>query len=232
MLFRSRRRTDARLSRGLSDGFTEQALGVLTSPKLVEALDLEREDPKIRALYGIDNPTVLGYSLDKGYQAVMSRFLQARRAVEAGARCVTCSFAHFDWHGNNFGNARKVLPLLDQGIAALVQDLHDRGMEKDVTVVVWGEFGRTPKINARAGRDHWSRVHSALVAGGGMTTGQVIGSTNRLGEEADSRPVHMQEVFATIYRNLGIDLEHTTIDDHNDRPQYLIEQRQPIAELA
>jgi hypothetical protein len=231
-LDRFRRRTDARLSRGLSDGFTEQALGVLTSPKLVEALDLEREDPKIRALYGIDNPTVLGYSLDKGYQAVMSRFLQARRAVEAGARCVTCSFAHFDWHGNNFGNARKVLPLLDQGIAALVQDLHDRGMEKDVTVVVWGEFGRTPKINARAGRDHWSRVHSALVAGGGMTTGQVIGSTNRLGEEADSRPVHMQEVFATIYRNLGIDLEHTTIDDHNGRPQYLIEQRQPIAELA
>ncbi len=231
-LDRFRRRTDAQLSRGLYDGFTEQALGVLTSPKLVEALDLEREDPKVRALYGTDNPTVLGYSLDKGYQAVMSRFLQARRAVEAGARCVTCSFAHFDWHGNNFGNARKVLPLLDQGIAALVQELHDRGMEKDVTVVVWGEFGRTPKINARAGRDHWSRVHSALVAGGGMKTGQVIGSTNRLGEEADSRPVHMQEVFATIYRNLGIDLEHTTIDDHNGRPQYLIEQRKPIAELA
>ena len=227
-----RRRADAQVNQTLHDGFTKQALNVLTSPKLVEALDLEREDPKVRASYGVDSPKVLGYPLKNGYQAVMSRFLQARRAVEAGARCVTCSFAHFDWHGNNFGHARKVLPLLDQGIAALVQDLHDRGMEKDVTVVVWGEFGRTPKINPKAGRDHWSRVHSALVAGGGMQTGQVIGATNRLAEEASQRPVHMQEVFATIYRNMGIDLEHTTIDDHNGRPQYLIEKRQPIPELA
>jgi len=231
-LDRFRRRADAQINQTLHDGFTKQALNVLTSPKLIEALDLEREDPKVRARYGTDDPKVLGYPLENGYQAVMSRFLQARRAVEAGARCVTCSFAHFDWHGNNFGHARKVLPLLDQGIAALVQDLHDRGMEKDVTVVVWGEFGRTPKINPKAGRDHWSRVHSALVAGGGMQTGQVIGATNRLAEEASQRPVHMQEVFATIYRNMGIDLEHTTIDDHNGRPQYLIERRQPIPELA
>jgi hypothetical protein len=231
-LDRFRRQADAGLSENLYDDFTEQALGVLASPKLVEALDLEREDPKVRARYGTDSPKVLGYPLDNGYQAVMSKFLQARRAVEAGARCVTCSFAHFDWHGNNFGNARKVIPLLDQGIAALVQDLHDRGMEKDVTVIVWGEFGRTPKINKRAGRDHWPRVHSALLAGGGMQTGQVIGSTNHLAEEAADRPVHMQEVFASLYRNLGIDVEHTTITDHNGRPQYLVERRKPIPELA
>jgi hypothetical protein len=226
-----RRNVDAGLTKGLYDDFTEQALGVLTSPKLVEALDLEREDPEVRARYGKDEPKALNYSLDKGYQAVTSRFLQARRVVEAGARCVTCSFAHFDWHGNNFNYARKVVPLLDQGIAALVQDLHDRGMEKDVTVLVWGEFGRTPKINARAGRDHWPKVHSALMAGGGMQTGQVIGSTNRLAEEAVDRPVHMQDVFATLYRNLGINVAETTIPDNNGRPQYLIDRHEPIQEL-
>ena len=227
-----RRNVDVQLTKGLYDDFTAQALGVLTSPKLVEALDLEREDPEVRARYGKDNPKVLNYSLDKGYQAVMSRFLQARRVVEAGVRCVTCSFAHFDWHGNNFNYARKVVPLLDQGIAALVQDLHDRGMEKDVTVLVWGEFGRTPKINARAGRDHWPKVHAALMAGGGMQTGQVIGSTNRLAEEAVDQPVHMQDVFATLYRNLGINVAETTILDNNGRPQYLIDRHEPIQELV
>jgi hypothetical protein len=230
-LDRFRRAADARLAEGLSDSFTEQALGVLTSPKLVEALDLEREDPEIRARYGQDDPQVLGYSLDKGYQAIMSNFLLARRAVEAGARCVTCSFAHFDWHGNNFKSGRKVIPLLDQGVAALVQDLHERGLDKDVTVLVWGEFGRTPKINERAGRDHWPRVHAALMAGGGMTTGQVIGKTNRLAEDAIDRPVHMQEVFATVYRNLGIDVGRTTIPDNNGRPQYLVDHHDAIPEL-
>lgn len=231
-LDRFRTSSDKRLATGLYDDFTEQALGVLTSSRLVEAMDLTKEDPAVRAKYGKDNPDVLGYSHDKGYQAIMSRFLQARRLVEAGARCVTCSFAHFDWHGQNFRNARKVVPLLDQGIAALVEDIHDRGLDRDVTVLVWGEFGRTPKINERAGRDHWPRVHAALLAGGGMPTGQVIGSTNRLAEEAADRPVHMQEVFATVYRNLGIDVASTTIPDNNGRPQYLVDRREPIAELT
>jgi hypothetical protein len=231
-LDRFRRAADAQASSGLYDTFTEQALGVLTSSRLAEALDLEREDPEVRARYGQDAPDVLGYSLDKGYQAVMSRFLQARRLVEAGARCVTCSFAHFDWHGSNFANARKVVPLLDQGVAALVEDLHERGLDKDVTVLVWGEFGRTPVINQRAGRDHWPSVHAALLAGGGMRTGQVIGATNRLAEVAADRPVHMQEVFATVYHNLGIDVSATTIPDHNGRPQYLVDHHAPIRELV
>ena len=230
-LDRFRRTADAQAASGRLDTFTEQALGVLTSSKLLEALDVEREDPRVRARYGEDAPDVLGYSHDKGYQAIMSRFLQARRLVEAGARCVTCSFAHFDWHGKNFDNARKVVPLLDQGVAALVEDLHERGLDKDVTVLVWGEFGRTPKINERAGRDHWPAVHAALLAGGGMRSGQVIGSTNRLAEQAEDRPVHMQDVFATVYRNLGIDVARTTIPDHNGRPQYLVERREPIREL-
>ncbi|MDA1017267.1 MAG: DUF1501 domain-containing protein [Planctomycetota bacterium] len=231
-LDRFRRTVDRELASGLYDDFTEQALGVLTSSKLVEAMNLEKEDPAVRARYGKDNADVLGYSHDKGYQAIMSRFLQARRLVEAGARCVTCSFAHFDWHGQNFGNARKVVPLLDQGVAALVEDLHERGLDQDVTVLVWGEFGRTPKINERAGRDHWPKVHAALLAGGGMTTGQVIGSTNRLAEEASDRPIHMQDVFATVYRNLGINVASTTIPDNNGRPQYLVERHAAIPELA
>jgi uncharacterized protein (DUF1501 family) len=231
-LDRFRREADRKQAAGLYDDFTEQALGVLTSSKLVEAMDLEREDPAVRARYGKDDPDVLGYSHDKGYQAIPSRFLQARRLVEAGARCVTCSFAHFDWHGQNFRNARKVVPLLDQGVAALVEDLHERGLDKDVTVLVWGEFGRTPKINARAGRDHWPGVHAALMAGGGMRTGQVIGTTNRLAEEAIDRPVHMQEVFATLYQNLGINVASTTIPDNNGRPQYLVDRHEVIEELV
>ena len=231
-LDRFRRAADADLDAGLYDTFTEQALGVLSSSKLAEAMDLEREDPKVRARYGQDNPKVLGYALDQGYQAIMSRFLQARRLVEAGARCVTCSFAHFDWHGSNFAHARKVVPLLDQGIAALVEDIHDRGLEKDVTVIVWGEFGRTPKINKSAGRDHWPTVHAALLAGGGMRMGQTIGSTNRLAESAEDRPGHMQEVFATLYNNLGINVATATIPDHNGRPQYLLERQQPIRALV
>ncbi|MCH5373614.1 MAG: DUF1501 domain-containing protein [Planctomycetes bacterium] len=227
-----RRQADAQLAAGSFDTFTEQALGVLSSSKLAEALDVEKEDPEVRARYGQDDPKVLGYSLDKGYPAIMSRFLQARRLVEAGVRCVTCSFAHFDWHGQNFANARKVVPLLDQGVAALVQDLHDRELSDDVTVLVWGEFGRTPKINDRAGRDHWPSVHAALLAGGGMQTGQVIGSTNRLAEVAADRPVHMQDVFATVYHNLGLDPHITTIPDHNGRPQYLVDRRDPIRELV
>jgi len=231
-LDRFRRQADAGLNAGLYDTFTEQALGVLSSSKLVEALDLEREDPEVRARYGQDDIKVLGYPEDKGYSAIMSRFLQARRLVEAGVRCVTCSFCHFDWHGQNFASARKVVPLLDQGVTALVQDLHDRGLADDVTVLVWGEFGRTPKINERAGRDHWPSVHAALLAGGGMQTGQVIGSTNRLAEVAADRPVHMQEVFATVYHNLGLDPHITTIPDHNGRPQYLVDRRDPIRELV
>ncbi len=231
-LDRFRRVADERIASGLYDDYTEHALGVLTSPKLVEALDLDRESPETRARYGEDKMDALGYTQDKGYQAMTSPFLQARRLVEAGARCVTCSFAHFDWHGDNFRSARKVIPLLDQGIAALVADLHERGLDQDVTVLVWGEFGRTPKINERAGRDHWPRVHAALLAGGGMRTGQVIGSTNRLAEEAIDRPVHMQEVFATLYRNLGIDTDLVTIPDNSGRPQRLVDQHQAIAELA
>ncbi|MDG1894334.1 MAG: DUF1501 domain-containing protein [Fuerstiella sp.] len=214
------------------DPFTEQALNVLTSSRLADALDLNREDPEIRASYGQDDPNALPYS-SKGYKAIMSKFLLARRLVQAGARCVSATFADFDWHSGNFANGRKVIPLLDQGLSALIDDLYRHDLQDDVTVVVWGEFGRTPKINAKGGRDHWSRNTFALLAGGGMPVGQVIGTTNRYAEEPIDRPVHFQEVFATLYRNLGIDIDHATVTDLNGRPRYLLDpQYRPLPELA
>ena len=214
------------------DPLTEQALNVLTSSRLADALDLDKEDPGIRASYGIDDPKVLSYS-HLGYQAIMSKFLLARRLVQAGARCVTATFADFDWHGSNFSNGRKVIPLLDQGLSALIDDLYRHGLENDVTVIVWGEFGRTPKINKSAGRDHWGRNTFALLAGGGMPVGQVVGTTNRYAEEPIDRPVHFQEVFATLYRNLGIDTESTTITDLGGRPRYLVDAGyRPLPELT
>jgi hypothetical protein len=226
----ARRRLDGWGASGRVDRFTEQALGILSSSRLVEALDLSREPASVRERYGQDDPQCLPYS-NLGYQAHMSKFLAARRLVEAGARCVTIAFADFDWHGANFTNGRKVIPLLDQGLAALVTDLHERGLDQEVSVVVWGEFGRTPQINASAGRDHWPRVNFALLAGGGMRTGQVIGATNRLAEEAVARPVTYGDIFATLYHRLGLDVSATTLPDLNGRPQYLADSLQPIREL-
>ena len=156
----------------------------------------------------------------------------ARRLVEAGVRSVTLSFGRWDSHGANFDLVRDHGGKLDQAVSALVEDLDERGMLDDVTILVWGEFGRTPRINANAGRDHWPQVSCALMAGGGMKTGQAIGATNRLGERAVERPVHVQEIVATAYHNLGIDPMTTTVNDPTGRPQFLIDHREPIRELV
>ena len=177
-----------------------QALSILTSSRLVEALDLEREDPRLRDRYGRGSPEPAGYG-DAG-PLLNDYFLAARRLVEAGVRVVTLAYGRWDWHGKPYGttfeNARDHLPMLDIGLTALLDDLYDRGMEKDVSVIVWGEFGRTPKINKDGGRDHWPAVSCALLAGGGMRVGQVIGSTDRLAEQPKDRPVSFQEIFATL----------------------------------
>jgi len=226
---RFRRDVDASgLMEGL-DSFNEQAFGMLTSSKLLEALDIEKEDPKVRACYGKGDPK----NRDDGGPKLMEHMLVARRLVEAGARCVTLAFSRWDHHGDNFGALRQDLPLLDQGVSALVEDLHQRGLDKDVSVVVWGEFGRTPTINKDAGRDHWPRVSCGLLAGGGMKTGQVIGATDRLGGEAVERPVQFGDVFATLYHNLRIDVAKVTVTDLNGRPQYLVDAGcQPMKELV
>lgn len=203
------------------DSFTERALDVLTSSRLLEALDLSKEDPKLRERYGDGKP--FNYQYD-GAPTINEHLLIARRLVEVGVRCVTLTYGRWDSHGANFDLVRDHGSKLDQGFSALVEDLESRGMLNDVTVIAWGEFGRTPRINPQAGRDHWPQVSCALLAGGGMRLGQAIGSTNRLGEYANDRPVHMQEVLATLYHNLGLDPATTTIKDPTGRPQYLVEK--------
>jgi hypothetical protein len=210
------------------DQMTEKALGVLMSSRLVEALDLSREDPKIREKYGDGKPYQFQFD---GAPTVNEQFLMARRLVEAGVRCVTLTFGRWDSHGKNFDLVKDHGGKLDQALSALVDDLDVRGMLDDVTVIVWGEFGRTPRINNNAGRDHWPQVSCALLAGGGMKTGQAIGSTNRLGEYASNRPVQFGEVFATLYHNLGVDVSRTFILDPTGRPQHLIDKA-PLRELV
>ena len=205
------------------DNFHQQAFGVLTSSQLATALDISKEDPKTIERYGKGTEKLTA----DGCWKRLDQFLMARRLVEAGARCVTLGFSRWDWHSGNFNRARTDFPLLDQGVSSLVQDLHDRGLDKDVSVVVWGEFGRTPKINKNGGRDHWPRVSCALLAGGGMNHGQVIGATDRLGGEATERPVHFQEVFSTLYHSAGIDARRTTVDDLGGRPRYLVDDLYP-----
>lgn len=211
------------------DGFNEQAFGMLTSSRLLEALNVEKEPAALRERYGKGDPKVHGDAAPM----LNEQFLIARRLVEAGARMVTVAYGFWDYHGNNFANARNDLPLLDQALSALIADLHDRGLDQDVSVICWGEFGRSPTINKDAGRDHWPRANCALLAGGGMKVGQVIGATDRLGGEPSERPVQFGEVFATLYQNLGIDVTKVTIPDLTGRPQFLVPDGcHPMKELV
>jgi len=221
------------------DEFQQQAFEVITSPRLAEALDLSREDDGIRSRYGLNDT----YPNEREGKTLLDQFLLARRVIEAGARCVTLAFTrwpfgrmlqgdyNWDWHKDNFNEARGALPIFDLGMSAMISDLDERGLLDEIAVVAWGEFGRTPKINANAGRDHWPNVAGALVAGGGMTSGQVIGSTNRLGEEPLNRPVHFRDVFASFYHRMGIDVATTQFTDLAGRPQYLVGDHRPLPEL-
>ena len=202
---------------GLMDGvdaFTEQAFNVLTTGRLVKALDLSEEDPRVRERYGDGKPYKYQYD---GAPTANEQLLLARRLVEAGVRCVTLTFGRWDSHGRNFDLVRDHGSKLDQALSTLIEDLDARGMLDDVTGIAWGEFGRTPKINAGAGRDHWPNVSCAILAGGGMRTGQTIGATNRFGEFAEHRPVYFQEVIATRYHNLGIDPMSKPVQDQAGR---------------
>jgi uncharacterized protein (DUF1501 family) len=209
------------------DSFTQQAFDILTSSRLVEALDISREPQHVRERYGEGDSRNFGDGAPRNLQ----HFLMARRLVEAGCRVVTLNFGRWDFHSDNFNGMKNThLPQFDQGLSALIADLHERGLDKDVAVVAWGEFGRTPQINKDAGRDHWPQVGGGLIAGGGFRTGQVIGATDRLGAEIAERPVHFGEVLSTLYRHLGIGAE-TTLRDFAGRPQYVMDQRPPLPEL-
>jgi hypothetical protein len=215
------------------DRFSEQAVNILTSGKLAAALDLEKESPAVLKRY---TPTVDAerdrerfYTAEDATSA--RKLLLARRLLEAGVRCVSVSFSDFDTHSKNFPRMRQLLPIIDHALHALVSDLDERGMLNDVSIVVWGEFGRTPRVNKNGGRDHWPAVGPALLAGGGMKVGQVLGATDRYAGSVLARPVKYQDIFATLYRNLGIDPGATTLSDPNGRPQHLLDGGEPIREV-
>lgn len=236
---RFRHQFDRRQSVAGLDEFQQQAFDVITSRRLAEALDLSREDDGIYDRYGLNQ----SFPNERDGKTLLDQFLLARRVIEAGARCVTLAFTrwpfgrmlqgdyNWDWHKDNFNEARGALPLFDLGMSAMIGDLEERGLLDEIAVVAWGEFGRTPKINANAGRDHWANVAGALVAGGGLRSGQVIGSTDRLGGEPLDRPVHFRDVFASFYHRMGIDVATTRFTDLAGRPQFLVGEHRPLPEL-
>ena len=214
-----RREADASGQMEAMDSYTQRAYSMVTSGRVAEALDLKKEDPTVVERYGKNS----------------SNLLAARRLIEAGVRTVsmTAPWGGWDTHGNNFKNLKsRNLPQMDEGLSALVWDLDRLGMLNDVSVVVWGEFGRTPRINDKAGRDHWPKVSMAFMAGGGIKAGQVVGATDRIAGVAKDRPVDYQEVMATLYHNMGVDVATTQIIDPSGRPQYLLDVRKPISELV
>jgi hypothetical protein len=196
------------------DSFTTRAFDMIASGTVRKALDLTREDPRTRDRY-------------KGIE----QFLTARRLVEAGVGCVTLSIGGWDTHAGNFKQMRRQLPDVDRAIANLVQDLCDRGMDRDVVTVMWGEFGRTPKINGNdGGRDHWPAVMSALVAGGGLKMGQAVGSSSARGEYPRDGRCTVPQVLSTLYHAMGID-PSMTFTNGAGRPMYILDDREPIREL-
>jgi uncharacterized protein (DUF1501 family) len=230
----SRRADDAARNMTGIDAFNEQALAMITSTKARNAFDVEREPEHIRHRY-----------------RTAPQFLQARRLVEPGVKVVTltylgaeetyrkkvCPFGGGTWdtHGNNFLCLGHLLPQFDLGLHALLTDLEEHGMDEDVAVVCWGEFGRSPRITPNPGRtpgrNHWPSAGFSLLAGGGLTTGQAIGATDDRGGYPTTHPYSTQNVLATLYRVLGID-SATTLPDHNGRPRYLLDDRRLIKELV
>jgi hypothetical protein len=211
------------------DAYTLRALDMISSSRVREAFDLSREPAAMHERYGGD----IHYKYDPDRRRCWegSKFLLARRLVEAGVPVVTLAVGVWDTHSDHFRYQRDNVPLLDRSLHALITDLHDRGLDDDVAVVVCGEMGRTPRINKTGGRDHWPSAGFALFAGGGLRTGQVVGATDVRGERPQSRPYTPQNILATMYHVLGID-PATTFVDHAGRPRYLLDDQEPIAELV
>lgn len=209
-----RRDVDATGTMKGMDSYTEKAIDMVTGGVVRSALDIKKEDAKTLERYkGVEN------------------FLTARRLVEAGVGFVTLSYGGWDTHSDNFKTLKKQLPVLDRAIANLVQDLHDKGMGDDVVLFVAGEFGRTPKVNMNAGRDHWSPVMSAMVAGGGLKMGQAVGASTARGERPKDNPVTVPQLLSTIYRAIGIDPSQT-FPNGSGRPMYVLDDRDAVKELV
>jgi hypothetical protein len=232
-----RRELDTRRESQDMDAYTARALDIVTSSKAREAFDLSREPDKVRDRYGSkdDKYIYVGTKADSPWEG--HKFLLARRLVEAGVPVVTLRVASWDHHGNVVSSAggtiflslKTALPLLDRSLYALVTDLHERGLDKEVLVLVWGEFGRTPKLSQN-GRDHWPDVGFALFAGA-VRTGQVVGQTDSHGGRPKSRGVGAQNVLGTLYHALGIDPTQK-LPDFSGRPMQLLDDGEPISELV
>jgi hypothetical protein len=229
-----RRNVDWQAEASAMDRYSAQALDLVTSPRVRDAFDVTLEPSRVRDAYG---PVVTVKSATESKMVPWNplAFLQARRLVEAGVSVVTVAAGDWDHHSatgapNIFDGLRSLVPAYDQAIAALITDLHERGLERDVLVVVWGEFGRTPKISERGGRDHWPPAGCVLFAGGGLKMGQTVGATDRNAAQPTTRPIGPQNVLATLYRHLGIN-PAATIPDHRGRPMYLLDEQEPVAEL-
>ena len=200
------------------DEFYEKAHGIITSPAAKKAFDVGAEPEKVRERYG---------KTQFGHQCLL-----ARRLVESGVQFVTVTDGGWDTHANNFKSLKdRLLPRIDRGLSALIEDLKVRGLLDDTLVVWFGDFGRTPKINPSAGRDHWATAGCALMAGGGLKVGQVVGRTNALGEYVTDTPVGPADLAATIYTTLGINL-HTWYKAQDGRPIELCPEGKPVRDLV
>jgi hypothetical protein len=239
-----RREIDSSSNMRAIDSFEAQALSLLTSTEAQQAFDISQEDDRIRDRYGRN--------------AWGQQCLMARRLVEAGVELITTTFdgplcgrvANWDDHAVNhhvFDAQAFRLPVFDQAVTALVEDIYERGLDRRVLVVVTGEFGRTPRISyvassgggvasgpagtVQPGRDHWPNANSMLFAGGGIRTGQVIGATDRRGEEVIERRFGVGDFLATMYRHLGIDAARVAIPNFAGRPIPILSEGAPISEL-
>jgi hypothetical protein len=236
-LDRLRRGLDLHAALEATDKFRDQAFQLLASPEVADAFDVSREADATHQRYGRN---VWGQAC-----------LLARRLAEADTAVVTIyantpkngpEFTNWDDHPDNAGRPghfagfmRTRLPYMDQALAALIEDIYQRGLDRKVLLVAVGEFGRTPKISHRSvtgstGRDHWPQAYSALVSGGGLRMGQVVGATNSKGEYPAQRPLTPQDLLATVYRHLGIDAQESFLD-FSGRPIPILSGGEPIREL-
>ena len=197
------------------DEIDGQALDILLTGKTRDAFDVSKEDQKTRDAYGS------GW----GEQALL-----ARRLIEAGVRFVSLNTGYWDDHGNIERNLKDKLPRHDRAVGTLIADLDQRGMLEDTMVISAGEFGRTPRINGNAGRDHWPQAQSILFAGGGYNHGQIVGSTNDKAEYPTSRKFGVEDFCATVYHGLGLKIDETIID-HSGRPMHLVPSGEVLREL-
>jgi len=206
------------------DQFSDQAVDIIASNKAGKAFDIFEESDETLALYGADTQR------QRNRNQMPELCLTARRLVEAGVRYVTIGRNSWDHHSNIFPQIKGRVPRFDQAFAGLLTDLEQRGMLDETLVVYMTEFGRTPKVNSQAGRDHWPRVFSVALAGAGIQTGQVLGASDKVGGEPAERPVSPEEIAATILSLAGVN-PRTVVQKTDGRPIMFVDHAEPIAGL-